>query len=84
MTEKMQALIRNIEETETYDREIALIDLYIYLVSESAVLRNKNNTCLFVELSEWRDCSLRDGVESYYEDVPDEKLTQLKTSMEIY
>ena len=50
-----------------YDRENALIDLYIFLISQNSSLPKVENTFIFVELSNWRDCSLRDGVESYYE-----------------
>lgn len=67
MADKLNSLIMALENTDTYDRENALIDLYIFLISQNSSLPKVKNTFIFVELSNWRDCSLRDGVESYYE-----------------
>lgn len=67
MADELTFLIQTPEDTDTYDRENALIDLYIFLKSQNCFLPSPNNTFLFMELSQWRDCSLRDGIESYYE-----------------
>lgn len=84
MTDKLDLLIKELENTDTYDRENALIDLYLFLISENRPLPKLSNTFIFVELSKWRDCSFRDGVESYYEAKNADELLQLEESMEKY
>lgn len=42
------------------------------------------NTFIFVELSNWRDCSLRDGVETYYEAKATDELSHLEKAMKKY
>ncbi len=73
-----------LENTDTYDRENALIDLYIFLISQNSSLPKVENTFIFVELSNWRDCSLRDGVESYYETKDTDELNFLEKNMKQY
>lgn len=84
MADELNSLIVALENTDTYDRENALIDLYIFLVSQNSFLPKAENTFIFVELSNWRDCSLRDGVESYYERKDTDKLHFLEKNMKHY
>lgn len=84
MTDELSSLIEALENTDTYDRENALIDLYIFLRSQNYPLPKAENTAIFIELSEWRDCSLRDGVESYYETKDANELSKLEKSMKKY
>lgn len=58
-----------------------MIDLYIFLRSQNCPLPRTENTSIFIELSNWRDCSLRDGVESYYATKGADELNQLEKSM---
>lgn len=67
MADKLNSLLAALQNTDTYDRENALIDLYIFLISENRSLPKAESTFIFIELSNWRDCSLRDGVETYHE-----------------
>ena len=73
-----------LENTDTYDGENALIDLCIFLISQNSSLPKVENTFIFVELSNWRDCSLRDGVESYYETKDTDELNFLEKNMKQY
>lgn len=84
MADKLNSLIMALENTDTYDRENALIDLYIFLISQNSSLPKVENTFIFVELSNWRDCSLRDGVESYYETKDTDELNFLEKNMKQY
>lgn len=84
MENKLNSLIEALDNTDGYDRENALIDLYIYLISQHSFLPKCENTFIFIELSKWRDCSLRDGVESYYYTKNEEELSQLETAMKKY
>lgn len=84
MTDELKLLIEALENTNTYDRENALIDLYFFLISSSCFLPKPENTFIFVELSNWRDCSLRDGVEVYYETKDIDELSKLEKSMKKY
>lgn len=84
MTDKLASLIKALEKTDTYDRENALIELYIFLISQNCTLPKPDNTFLFIELSKWRDCSLGDGVETYYEAKKEDKIAELKESMKKY
>ena len=81
MADKLNSLLMALENTDTYDRENALIDLYIFLISQNSSLPKVENTFIFVELSNWRDCSLRDGVESYYETKDTDELNFLEKNM---
>lgn len=80
--DRLSSLIEALENTDTYDRENALIDLYIFLVSQKCDLPQSGNTFAFIELSKWRDCSLRDGVEAYYETTSADELLHLEERME--
>lgn len=84
MTDELKSLIEALENTSTYDRENALIDLHIFLISSNCFLPKSENTFIFVELSNWSDYSLRDGVEVYYETKDTNKLSQLEKSMKKY
>ena len=77
-----EKLIEELKNTKTYDRENALVDLYVFLRSENETLNSKENTQLFIELSQWRDCSLSDGVESYYDKKEVNELIKLKRRAE--
>uniref|UniRef100_UPI00405701A9 hypothetical protein n=1 Tax=Agathobacter sp. TaxID=2021311 RepID=UPI00405701A9 len=84
LSENMSTIIEAINHTESYDRENALIDLYILLKSKNELLLDKNNTVIFIELSQWRDYSLRDGAEAYYEEKSEAELIQIEKAMERY
>lgn len=85
MADNLNSLITALENTDAYDRENALIDLYIFLISQNNSLPKAENTFIFVELSNWRDCSLRDGVEAYYERKEDTgELNFLEKNMKQY
>ena len=84
MADKLNSLIAALENIGTYDRENALIDLYIFLISQKRSLPKAENSFLFVELSNWRDCLLRDGVEAYYETKDVDELNFLEKNMKQY
>lgn len=77
-----EELIAALKGTEKYDREIALIDLYIFLLSEKEMLSDELTTQLFIELSSWRDWSLRDGVEAYYDQLSPEEFAEFGKLLE--
>ncbi|MGN0341679.1 MAG: hypothetical protein ACI4DO_02705 [Roseburia sp.] len=62
----MKTLVAMLENTDTYDKENALIDIYIYLL-ENKINLNEGQQ-VFVELSKLRDRTLSDGSESYFEE----------------
>lgn len=68
----MKTLIAMLGNTDTYDKENALIDIYIYLL-ENKINLNEGQQ-VFVELSKLRDRTLSDGSESYFEDFDDRGL----------
>lgn len=84
MDDKINSLIEALENTDSYDRENALIDLYIYLISHNSSLPKSEHTFIFIELSKWRDCSLREGVESYYDSKNEDELSGLEKAMKRY
>ena len=84
MADQLECLIEALENTETYDRENSLIEIYVYLVSQKCFLPQKSNTLIFIELSKWRDCSLGDGVASYYEMKDADALLQLEDAVKKY
>lgn len=49
MADKLNSLIMALENTDTYDRENALIDLYIFLISQNSSLPKVENTFIFLE-----------------------------------
>lgn len=69
----MKTLINMLENTDTYDKENALIDIYIYLL-ENKINLNEGQQ-VFVELSELRDKTLSDGSESYFDQFDDNTLS---------
>lgn len=69
---ELEALLEQLDETEIYDKENVLIDIFCYLY-ENEVKQN-DGIKLFMELSKLRDRSLMDGSESYFEDNEDPSL----------
>ena len=65
----LHTLLEQLNGTETYDKENALIDIYIFLIENKIELNDRAR--LFVELTKLRDRSLTDGSEAYFVDSED-------------
>lgn len=79
MADELTSLIQALGDTDTYDRENALIAVYIFLKNQICFLPSPSNT--FMELSQWRDCSLSDGVASYDERKSDDELLKIEETI---
>lgn len=68
MSKELIRQINTLDGTEKYDKEIALIDIFMYVINNKENLPESALLNIFIEISEWRDISLADGSEAYYDE----------------
>lgn len=67
MLEELKKLVSLLPDVEKYDKENALIDIYIHILTHREELGKNDLLDAFAAVSGWRDFSLADGSETYYE-----------------
>ena len=84
MPEELIELIHSLDGVDTYDKENVLIDIFIFYLEHKQILKKSELLDMFAEVTRWRDISLVDGSEEYYERIEYEQNKEVMLALKKY